>query len=606
MDYGVFQPASTTVSADESNYAALGQLHTVICALPNDERGDYLSALQYCPNLLLTESNPTWFLNCTNWEVEAAGRRLAGYWKRRREAFGFDRAFLPLSLTGKGALSQEDIAVIRQGWVVFLPEDTCGRPVVCVDTSRRLSDFMASRLRAIFFHGVAACENFMSQTSGCVFLEIISDPKFDMVTKMNYQLVTDIIPIKVHAWHYFNCTPAWAQQGFTEFMINWMRNVNLPFKVHVHTTQRRDAIVNTLEKHGIGKYGLPECVGGLWSYTSFSNWVDSRLQKELFNYPTSFAATLSVSTLPYENGSTDALENDESKSFQSFRALLETAMEQLAQHDTITYCEARTNTPPAIWEKECNIDRFLRVESFNAWLAAKRLSKYWRVRSETFGSMRFLPLTQTGEGALRRKDLNLLQTGFIYSLPNDVQGSPVLWIDCKRLRSIRPMEMTRNRCLFYMFSILVEFEASQTSGAVLIMRMDTDDSNAVDLSFIQTLAECLPLRFKAAHFIFSESVDNPSKLVFNIAENCVIHNGFDRESLMETLEYSYFVKSGLPQCIGGYWDYSKFIFGKSCGHGWNGKFPWGRLLRNTTEKFSPRYSHIIAYQILSSKNGSVA
>jgi hypothetical protein len=64
-----------------------------------------------------------------------------------------DRAFLPLPLTGNGALSNDDIEFIKTGSVVFLPNDADGRTVLCLDNSKRLDDSLDTRLRSAFYYG---------------------------------------------------------------------------------------------------------------------------------------------------------------------------------------------------------------------------------------------------------------------------------------------------------------------------------------------------------------------------------------------------------------------------------------------------------------------
>jgi hypothetical protein len=58
------------------------------------------------------------------------------YWKVRRELFGEDRAYLPLTLTGDGALSEEDMQVLRTGAFMILPKTVHGKPTLFHDRSR--------------------------------------------------------------------------------------------------------------------------------------------------------------------------------------------------------------------------------------------------------------------------------------------------------------------------------------------------------------------------------------------------------------------------------------------------------------------------------------
>jgi hypothetical protein len=120
-----------------SHLQAFTLLDEAIAMMESYEKEEYLMALEVAPRLVLLESDPARFLRYTNFNVAAAAQTLVLYWKRQREVFG-GQAFLPLTLTGNGALSSKDIEFIKTGSVVFLPNDADGRTVVCVDGSRRL------------------------------------------------------------------------------------------------------------------------------------------------------------------------------------------------------------------------------------------------------------------------------------------------------------------------------------------------------------------------------------------------------------------------------------------------------------------------------------
>jgi hypothetical protein len=58
------------------------------------------------------------------------------YWKVRVELFGEDRAYLPLTLTGDGALTEGDMEVFRTGVFMILPKTVHGKPTLFHDRSR--------------------------------------------------------------------------------------------------------------------------------------------------------------------------------------------------------------------------------------------------------------------------------------------------------------------------------------------------------------------------------------------------------------------------------------------------------------------------------------
>jgi hypothetical protein len=115
----------------------------------------------------------------------------------------------------------------------------------------------------------------------------------------------------------------------------------------------------------------------------------------------------------------DAGVTETPETLNEYRLQLQSEMQTLPRAETAMYFDALEAALPQVWEEEWNPDMFLRVVSFNVRLAAKRLAMYWQLRSDSFGPKKIEPLNQTGEGALGRKELTALRTGFVNLLPND-------------------------------------------------------------------------------------------------------------------------------------------------------------------------------------------
>jgi hypothetical protein len=77
---------------------------------------------------------------CNPFYVQAAARRVAHYWKCRRDIFG-DRAFLPMTLAGAMA---EDLETLEKGLVSVPPPDQHGRGVIFWHRTR-MNRIVASR-----------------------------------------------------------------------------------------------------------------------------------------------------------------------------------------------------------------------------------------------------------------------------------------------------------------------------------------------------------------------------------------------------------------------------------------------------------------------------
>jgi hypothetical protein len=72
--------------------------------------------------------------------------------------------------------------------------------------------------------------------------------------------------------------------------------------------------------------------------------------------------------------------------------------------------------------------RFLRCENYDAWAAALRLTKYWKMRCKLFGDTAFLPMTQTGEGAWTNQDVERLREGAMRLVDPDKMGRAVIYL----------------------------------------------------------------------------------------------------------------------------------------------------------------------------------
>jgi hypothetical protein len=584
--------------------------------IPDYEKGDYVKALEIVPELVLTESDPMRFLRYTKFNVAAAAQSLVLYWKRRREVFG-DRAFLPLTLTGDSALSNDDIDCIKTGSVVILPNDAEGRAVMCFDLSRRIDHSLERRLRCAFYCGQVISENEVSQTDGFALLVITNDGRMidpAMTHCRNVLLYT--FPVKLKAIHLVKCMSKWANnclaQAFLSGMLKVFGHLVQGCQVYCHASQVREKIVQSLESHGMSRRGLPRRVGGSWSYERFSDWLIERVRMDREGQPeksvpatqtaSGVAAALLTSTSTSDDndckprstehsgdarldnapavafragGATSlvATGDDDSKSrtiqprdgdireelYQNFRYQMVKAVEQLPQDEKACYMEALERAPPQVWKEESNPDMFLRLEDFHAFFAAKRICRYWQLRSDTFGPKRFDSLYQTGEDALGNKELQVLQMNTITLLPNDAHGCPVLSIDCSRLEKRRQWVDSRDRCLFYMFSLPAEDEVSQTEGAVLLCRMDSPPFHSLDVAFLERLANSLPLRFKAVHLLSHEPIPNDVESRIHFGDETHVHVGSSNGELASRLGEFGMNKTGLPEYLNGEWGLSKFI-----------------------------------------------
>lgn len=553
---------------------AVEQLHLALSVIADGEKADLLEALRVAPHLVATESDPFRFLSFKNYDTWAAAQALVTYWKRRREIFGA-RAFLPMTITGDGAMTMEDIAYLRAGYLLFLPDDDHGRTVVCIDSSRKLNNSLEKRIRSAFYISQVASETESSQTEGVVAIVLIRLLRHEPGSPQVHALVKNTFPMKVKTFHMVNCLPYssafWILQVFLNAIVRFFQHITTTYKTSIHASRNEQQTLQELESHGLRKEGLPVEIGGSWSYDSFPQWLAyrERVERERMDrfsivvspIPASSSAP-TLTDMPVE-GQAPILQNDEAgvqegANNTSHDEVLKKEMQRLPANTAAPYLEAVSNARPQIWEEEVDASKFLRVEHFNKDFAAKRLTKYWKLRGQLFGSKRYESLYQTGEDALGKKDVMVLISGFLNIHPNDNSGCPVLYIDGTRLPA-GSVNASRDRCLFYMFSILAESEESQREGIVLLYRVEKEPFSRIDVRVLANLAVSLPLRFKSVHLLSHHKVSSDTKKHFGFAKEVHLHFGASKGAVLEKLLSFGLKKAGLPKSFDGDWGYSKFI-----------------------------------------------
>jgi hypothetical protein len=101
---------------------------------------------------------------------------LANYWKKRKEIFA-ERAFLPIDLTGNGAMTADDVKLLQTGYTINLPRDEKNRRIIYTDMSKKPPDTVPSP-RVVFFFCQCIMENNKAshRQYGHVLLYNISNP----------------------------------------------------------------------------------------------------------------------------------------------------------------------------------------------------------------------------------------------------------------------------------------------------------------------------------------------------------------------------------------------------------------------------------------------
>ena len=219
-----------------------------------------------------------------------AAERLCLYWQERLEAFGPQKAFLPLVFHGGGALQAEDVSDLHAGYPCLLPDATDGSKVMLSDRHKALpTSSPSSRIRCEFYLQSFLARNEAALTHGVNILDVLIIPRFD---KQNFQLLdkltylqTKVFPLKFHL-HFLVLPPipkAGKRYAVQEVVANSMETV-LKYRddlsgVDVHVERERGQILyNLTEDVKLAKEGIPLNlkVGGTWKTQEFLAWCNSR------------------------------------------------------------------------------------------------------------------------------------------------------------------------------------------------------------------------------------------------------------------------------------------------------------------------------------------
>lgn len=224
-----------------------------------------------------------------------AARRAALYWKNRREVFG-ERAFLPLTLSGNGALKEDEIAMIKTGYMTIMPEDEKGRPIYYHDLSRLTVPFTGeSRTRCAFYVMQLISERESSRNAGAIGVACYAKDAAKGSTNAKHgrkatEMARDgVFPCHWRAIHVCAVgmkSNTLRDRYFVPFTLQMLRRWKaLSLRTVVHVDEKPEDIRSRLAKYGIPPSCVPTTVGGTWSYkTDFKKWIAERIEYERTTY----------------------------------------------------------------------------------------------------------------------------------------------------------------------------------------------------------------------------------------------------------------------------------------------------------------------------------
>eukprot|EP00977_Amphora_coffeiformis_P028540 scaffold35825_cov183-Amphora_coffeaeformis.AAC.1 len=458
---------------------------------PSDKQA-YVQAQQRCPHLVELESPPMMFLRRHEFHVWNAATALIGYWEVRWQMFGPERAFLPLDLTGHGALEEEDIAAFAKGFTMLLPEHAqTGAPVImcCAQYAPDIAQDVIAR--TFFMIRNVAALNPLAQTLGYFGIIRYSSAWRQMVAQQGIRMGMDALEyIPVQVRHLIMIAQPDEFEVARAHMQTMAAQNPIFAKMHLVADYGDEDLMQKLEAQGFSRQGLPHCIkGGQLTLEQITEGWMQKFQRGLgvedycvsHNNRTDTTTTTTTTTTQQPTPSVVSQQlaskpppplssNNNNKAEWGFKVLEETIHFMADNDEKAAYLEA-IETAPELVQFESNPQHFLHSVDYDGWAAAQRLCKYWYFRKKWFGPTRaFRPMTMNSnnrQGALSTEDCQMIQKGIFQILPPDTHGRAVL-----TLRSTgTPKGGSILRALFYFIQKLSEQETSRTTGTVLLIHL---------------------------------------------------------------------------------------------------------------------------------------
>jgi hypothetical protein len=236
----------------------------------------YLEALERCPDLVEKETNTLMFLRGTNYNVETAAVRMMSHWKVRKDIFGSERAFLPMTLAGA---MRDTLDEVQRGFMTVLPEDEHGRPVILLDrvgSTTSPTYHRESYLRTLWYMFHCVSQDPKYQKTGYVFvLNLIDwDPHKcgDRIgAKLCFVIIRECVPMKLKAYHALYG----SKQTPVKIVEPHIRQMQGPdIRLHlVHHYGTHEANLISMARYGLHKKDLPACVGGDHGIREHLQWL---------------------------------------------------------------------------------------------------------------------------------------------------------------------------------------------------------------------------------------------------------------------------------------------------------------------------------------------
>lgn len=212
------------------------------------------------------------FLRTDNMDPNKAAVRLCMYWKYRKQIFE-DRWLLPMTQTGHGALSEEDIFYLRTGYTTVIKRPS-GGPVCLIDMSRVPQHPPGHTNTRIVFYCATVMTDEGSQVDGVTIVQIVtSAPRPPVHTNPEgWKMFREALPLRVKRLVVAQSYEPWKDALIDS--LGYQVSLSARFRTRHHPNLIRGDSVTSVAKQmqamGLGLNCVPRSHGGEFDYSSFA------------------------------------------------------------------------------------------------------------------------------------------------------------------------------------------------------------------------------------------------------------------------------------------------------------------------------------------------
>jgi hypothetical protein len=277
-------------------------------------------------------------------------------------------------------------------------------------------------MRIGFYLWSIICENEICIRNGYVGIVLIGNGSFgvsslDGTIRDCVDLVVDCFPTTTKNIHLVQTLqPAGMKRSLLQMLLPVLSSLMgriLENTSVQHISDSGGEMAKEFETYGLSPPGLPTSCGGSWLYDDFYQWQLERyrMERKMYDwdrYPKIQADAIdsmpesSLRGFSLPGISLPVALPSMSPSLDHGLIQIDYHIRRLSHAEKAAYLEAM-NQAPHLVRDESKVTWFLEFAGNDVLAAARQLAAYWALRRQLFGERAFLPMAQTGEGALGRK-----------------------------------------------------------------------------------------------------------------------------------------------------------------------------------------------------------